>query len=664
MSRSLKSLGFAALVAVALVLVGCPTPLNDGGEPTGSDSLGVQSIASSTAHSNGTVATLSIDPSDIGATFTNATVPNDYSMLVIQLLNTNDQAGAPLEIARIVPQPITGQVSSLAGPTSITINPNLAVLQNVSITGAAPEVQTGQTLNLTANVDGQIATAYVKTWVVNGLVVGTGPLFQFDADTYGIGAHSIELLVFASDGTEVGSAMVLTHVVPAPNSAFVTTWQTDNFGSSASNQIRLPLVANGTYNFAVDWGDGTSDTITAWNDPARTHTYPAAGRYTVTITGKIRGWSFGSTNRKLVEVSSWGPLAFGATDRQFLGATNLTITATDAPDLSQTTSLDFAFSGANALGTPDLTSWDTSTITSMHGVFQNARNFNGDVSNWNTAAVTDMSRMFQGATAFNGNISGWNTAAVTNMSAMFQGATVFNGDISGWNTAAVTNMVFMFLGAEAFNRDLASWDTSAVTSMIGMFRNAVAFNGNLSTWNTSAVTNMSGMFTLASAFNGDLSSWDTSAVTNMSSMFGGAVAFNSDISGWDVSQVTTTAGMFSGAETFNADVSGWNVSSVTDMSSMFANADAFNADISSWNTAAVTNMRFMFFRNATFNLDLSNWDTSGVLLMGRMFEDAVSFDNGGNPAGLENWAVPPTTETNRMFIGSAMGGQEPSWYVP
>ena len=38
--------------------------------------------------------------------------------------------------------------------------------------------------------------------------------------------------------------------------AFVPQWDTRNVsvGSSASNQIRLPLEPSGTYSFVVDWG--------------------------------------------------------------------------------------------------------------------------------------------------------------------------------------------------------------------------------------------------------------------------------------------------------------------------------------------------------------------------------------------------------------------------
>ena len=86
-------------------------------------------------------------------------------------------------------------------------------------------------------------------------------------------------------GWLVGAGVAVLAVVGVAGPAqagttdFVSTWKTDNTssGSSAANQVRLPLESAGTYDFAVDWeSDGTVDqTITAWDQA--THTY-AAGR--------------------------------------------------------------------------------------------------------------------------------------------------------------------------------------------------------------------------------------------------------------------------------------------------------------------------------------------------------------------------------------------------
>ena len=49
-----------------------------------------------------------------------------------------------------------------------------------------------------------------------------------------------------------------------PN-AFISVWNTTltSSGSSSSNQVKLPLIFSGTYNFLIKWGDGNQDTITS-----------------------------------------------------------------------------------------------------------------------------------------------------------------------------------------------------------------------------------------------------------------------------------------------------------------------------------------------------------------------------------------------------------------
>ena len=116
------------------------------------------------------------------------------------------------------------------------------------------------------------------------------------------------------------------------------------------------------------------------------------------------------------------------------------------------------------------------------------------ISKWNTSEVTDMSGVFQDRKEFNGNLSAWDTSKVTSMSNMFSYAHKFDGNLSAWDTSKVTSMSYMFFNAREFNGDLSAWDTSKVTSMNGMFYDAREFNGDLSAWDTSKVISMTRMF--------------------------------------------------------------------------------------------------------------------------------------------------------------------------
>lgn len=55
--------------------------------------------------------------------------------------------------------------------------------------------------------------------------------------------------------------------------AFLTVWNTELGGTIGNNQIHLPLIASGNYNFLVKWGDNTSDVITSHTNPEVTHSY-------------------------------------------------------------------------------------------------------------------------------------------------------------------------------------------------------------------------------------------------------------------------------------------------------------------------------------------------------------------------------------------------------
>jgi len=69
---------------------------------------------------------------------------------------------------------------------------------------------------------------------------------------------------------------------------FITVWKTTTF----NDQIVLPYDPNGFYDGTINWGDGTSS-INSYNN--RTHTYVVPGTYTVTIIGRVIGWSFDFT---------------------------------------------------------------------------------------------------------------------------------------------------------------------------------------------------------------------------------------------------------------------------------------------------------------------------------------------------------------------------------
>lgn len=355
------------------------------------------------------------------------------------------------------------------------------------------------------------ATSYTVTYEANGADSGTAPEAQTKSETVDltIATNSGNLArtgyAFlgwntADDGSGTDYAEGATYTTDADVTlyasweiAFVTTWQTDASGddtASDDDQIQLPLDSDGTYDFTVWWGDGTSDQITAWNQTETLHTYGSSGTYDVTITGTIDGFGFGydggSGNTdadKIIDVKQWGPVILRNDSGVFMDADNLaSISATDSPDLS--------------------------TVTTLEDMFRHADSFNGEIGGWDISPVTRLNNMFR-ETPFNRDLSGWDTSAVTDMYGLFYEATLFNQDLSGWDTSAVTSMERTFMGAAAFNGDIGGWDTSSVTRMHSLFREASSFNRDISGWDTSSVTGtgMDSMFEAADAFNQNLSGW-------------------------------------------------------------------------------------------------------------------------------------------------------------
>ncbi|MEC3881463.1 BspA family leucine-rich repeat surface protein, partial [Parapedobacter sp. 10938] len=436
---------------------------------------------------------------------------------------------------------------------------------------------------------------------------------------------------------------------------FITVWDTNNPGTSATNQITIPTNAGG-YNYDVQWVSVADPTTILGSLTGQTGdvtiTFPADGIYEVSITGDFPAIFFdgGGDREKILEVKQWGDIAWASMWNAFNGAVNLQITATDAPDLSAVTTMRSMFFGATSLNS-DLNHWDVSNVTDMGGLFFGASAFNGNISSWDVSHVFNMGQMFQSAAAFDGDLSGWDVSGVTNMSIMFAGASAFTGTgLSGWNVGAVQDMSSLFAGTTVFNADISGWDVSSVTNMGSMFLDAAAFNANIGGWDVSNVTRMSYMFMNAVAFNRDLMGWDVSNVTTMERMFSGAAAFNGDLSGWDVSSVTTMLDMFGGASAFTGTgVSGWNVSQVTTMNSMFRTAGVFNSDLSGWDVSGVTDMRLMFYNATVFNADISGWDVSSVTDMGNMFYLASAFDR-----DLGGWDITAVTNMENMFNSSGL----------
>jgi len=285
---------------------------------------------------------------------------------------------------------------------------------------------------------------------------------------------------------------------------FVFTIDTENTssGSSLNTQFMMPLVSGGSYNATVNWGDGSSDTITSYNQQEVTHTYSSAGQYEISIEGTLQGWQFNNAGDrlKMLDVKQWGVLDL-STNAAFYGCTNLDASATDAPTVSST-------------------SFDT--------MFRDCTNFNGAIGNWDVSSVTTFSSSFRDCVSFNKSLNEWNVSNVTNFYRAFRGCKSLDQDLNSWDTSNVESMYQMFYECNQFNGDIYSWNTTNVETMQQMFVNCDLFDQSLAAWNIENVTNFSSFMQNAtglstSNYDATLIAWQAGGHDNdISINFGGS----------------------------------------------------------------------------------------------------------------------------------------------
>ena len=252
---------------------------------------------------------------------------------------------------------------------------------------------------------------------------------------------------------------------------------------------------------------------------------------------------------------------------------------------------------------------------------------------FDTSNVEDMSYMF-GCYAYNPSwsvdpidLSSFNTSKVTNMQGMFSGSYLPSIDIRHFDTSNVTDMSFMFADLhKATSLDLSGLDVRKVSNIQYIFSSTQYQLTSLSLagWDLRSITDMTGFFSgMANLTYLDLHNFKTTNVNRMSGMFRGVKKLaNLDLSSFDTSKVTNMAEMFQSMESLTSlNLSNFNTSNVTDMNNMFRDNFVLKTlNLSSFDTSNVTNMAEMFRHSGAIHpLDVSTFDTRKVTNMTNMF---------------------------------------------
>tara|TARA_R110000803_G_scaffold68944_2_gene131059 strand:+ start:1838 stop:3760 length:1923 start_codon:yes stop_codon:yes gene_type:complete len=321
-----------------------------------------------------------------------------------------------------------------------------------------------------------------------------------------LGSSGISKLYLGStEATKVYLGSV--EVYPA-YTGFAFSVDTTKPAGTLSTQFQLPLISSGTISMDVDWGDGTTDTITTYNQAETLHTYSTSGTYNIEITNEVRGWQFNNSGdrQKITNIYKWGDFNF-TDNKVFYGCKYMTCTATDVPTIS-TTDLQWALANCEILDF-DATGWNVSLVTNfnytfffmmklvgtgfdtldmssaqfMTATFFYDLKFNGNIGAWNLASLASVNQTFQNCPLLNPNLVNWSFPNLTTFNRMFQYCTSFTGQgVSNWNVSNVTNMNAAFNGCTNFDQNLSSWDINQVTNF-----SYILFNTGLSTANYDAL---------------------------------------------------------------------------------------------------------------------------------------------------------------------------------
>ena len=239
------------------------------------------------------------------------------------------------------------------------------------------------------------------------------------------------------------------------NEAFITTWDTEKAGGSATKTIVIPTTGDG-YDCYITWDNEEIEEHITGTPGNITHVFATTGIKIVKIRGLFPKIYFnsGGDKYKILTIEQWGTIVWKFID--FAGCSNLIGNYIDNPD--------------------------TSSATTVSGMFKDCANFNSKV-NINTSNAITGSYMFKGCGKFNQPIS-FNTSKFSSMYQMFSSAVDFDQDLSGLDIHLVTNMGLFLYGV---NLSPVNYGKILISFAGQSVKNNVSFDGGLSKYTQNLV---------------------------------------------------------------------------------------------------------------------------------------------------------------------------------
>lgn len=172
------------------------------------------------------------------------------------------------------------------------------------------------------------------------------------------------------------------------NTDFVTVWR-----MAAGDSFNPALAATWLGGeLIVDYGDGCIDKIKDKRD-AGYHKYTEDGDYELRLSSNLTSffpseftYSAKTYVRQLIDIKQWGVAQWGRgvggrMEHMFFQCSRMTMSATDAPDLSRVTDTSGMFAYCHKLNSP-INHWNVDNIANASGMLMKTPAFDQDMSNW------------------------------------------------------------------------------------------------------------------------------------------------------------------------------------------------------------------------------------------------------------------------------------------
>jgi hypothetical protein len=458
-----------------------------------------------------------------------------------------------------------------------------------------------------------------------------------------------------------------TAPVPPSGSAFIFTYD-----GGAVPTLQLGLVEFNTYNFTVDYGDGSPvETITSYNQAEATHIYAVPNVYNVTITGTCERLLFmdgGVSVNAVLTVEQWGDIGITDAYQAFQHCTNLTSVASNFwPNVTSVQNLFFGtslasiptgFFSSNSSGIVDLTQSfaEITELTSLpidlFDELVNLANCTGTFSNCGLTSIPENLFLNNPLTTLNSCFTG---CPITEVPAgLLAGQTILQDVNNTFEYCQLLTTVYQLLfdstsSCTSFDSTFKETSISVIPDFFFASCNAaISFNSTFadcpnityvhdSIWGSKAnITSFSNCFANCTGITGI-----------SSSVFNGIYTTNPDFSGcfYNCNSLTSIdAGLFSTVVSSNFALTFNDCTSLTDIT-----------DGGSWVMTNVTDATDMFnnvtLSTASYNNMLIGW--AAQFLTG----GGISFSGGNSQFSMEAFTARNDLLITNYFWGISDGGQ-------